>query len=267
MTPIIATTLAPLGHSIIALSYPITDEATANAWVEHLDFVSSATEQHDAILIVPFSDIDEATEFAQFTKVKSSYRILAVCYHGATGFEPEIAAGVAAAISAELDPAVPFNGIKLPNLPVVTADKRLTRTRIEQALNKGVAVIGLDAQDDPAIVRLISTYQVDANGSPDDLLLDINGALVLRYVRQDIRTAVMANPRRKNTEATRKDLRSLMLSRCIKLETAEILQNVTNRQKELTVVQDPNDKTRANARIPADWVRGMHIVTATLDVY
>ena len=267
MTPIIATALAPLGHSIIALSYPITDEATANAWVEHLDFVSSATEQHDAILIVPFSDIDQATTFAQFAKVKASYRVVTVCYHGATGFEPEIAAGVAAAISAELDPAVPFNGIKLPNLPVVTADKRLTRTRIEQALNKGVAVIGLDAQDDPAIVRLISTYQVDANGSPDDLLLDINGALILRYVRQDIRTAVMANPRRKNTEATRKDLRSLMLSRCIKLETAEILQNVTNRQKELTVVQDPNDKTRANARIPADWVRGMHIVTATLDVY
>lgn len=65
MTPIVATALAPLGHSIIALSYPITDEATANAWVEHLDFVSSATEQHDAILIVPFSDIDAATTFDQ----------------------------------------------------------------------------------------------------------------------------------------------------------------------------------------------------------
>ena len=58
-----------------------------------------------------------------------------------------------------------------------------------------------------------------------------------------------------------------MLSRCIKLETAEILQNVTTRQKELTVTQDPYDKSRANARIPADWVRGMHIVAVTLDVY
>lgn len=263
----IISTLAPLGHSILVLSKSITDEAEANAWVDHLDFVSSATEQHDAILIVPFSDIDEAITFAQYTKVKSSYRVVAVCYHGATGFEPEIAAGVAAAISAELDPAVPYNGIKLPNLPVVTADKRLTRTRIEQALNKGVAVIGLDAQDDPAIVRLISTYQVDSNGSPDDLMLDINAALILRYTRQDIRTAIMANPRRKNTDATRKDLRSLMLSRCLKLEQAEILQNVTNRQKELTVTQDPYDKSRANARIPADWVRGMHIVAVTLDVY
>lgn len=263
----IQTTLAPLGHSIIALSYPITDESTANAWVEHLDFVSSATEQHDAILIVPFSDIDQATTFAQFAKVKASYRVVAVCYHGAVGFEPEIAAGVAAAISAEIDPAVPFNGVKLPNLPVVTADKRLTRTRIEQALNKGVAVISLDAQDDPSIVRLISTYQTDANGSPDELMLDINAALILRYTRQDIRSAVNANPRRKNTDATRKDLRSLMLSRCLKLEQAEILQNVTDRQKELTVVQAPNDKTRANARIPADWVRGMHILAVTLDVY
>ncbi|MFW2176661.1 MULTISPECIES: phage tail sheath C-terminal domain-containing protein [unclassified Moraxella] len=259
--------LSPLGHSIIALSKPITDEKEANAWVEYLDFVSSATEQKDAILIVPFSDIDQATTFAQFAKVKACYRVVAVCYHGATGFEPELSAGIAGAISAELDPAVPFNGIKLPNLPVVTADKRLTRTRIEQALNKGVAVVALDAQDDPAIVRLISTYQVNEQGSPDDLLLDINGALILRYVRQDIRTAIMANPRRKNTEATRKDLRSQMLSRCLKLEQAEILQNVTNRQKELTVVQDTHDKTRANARIPADWVRGMHIVAVTLDVY
>lgn len=263
----IQTTLAPLGHSIIALSYPISDETTANAWVEHLDFVSSATEQKDAILIVPFSDIDDAITFAQYTKVKASYRVMAVCYHGATGFEPELAAGIAAAISAEPDPAVPYNGIKLPNLPVVAVDKRLTRTRIEQALNKGVAVVALDAQDDPAIVRLISTYQVDSKGAPDDLLLDINAALILRYTRQDIRTAIMMNPRRKNTVATRKDLRSLILSRCLKLEQAEILQSVTARQKELTVVQDEIDKTRANARIPADWMRGMHIVAATLDVY
>lgn len=260
-------TLTPLGHSIIALSAPILDEETANAWAVHLDFVSSATEQHDAILIVPFSDIEQAITFANYTAVKSNYRMVALCYHGAVGFEPQLSAGVAATISAEADPAVPFNGCKLPNLPVVTADKRLTRTRIEQALNSGVAVVALDHNDDPAIVRLISTYQVDNNGSPDDLMLDINASLILRYVRQDIRTAIMANPRRKNTEAQRRDLRSLMLSRCLKLEQAEILQNVTDRQKELTVTADMTDKSRANARIPSDWVRGMHIVAVTLDVY
>lgn len=256
------------GHSIIALDAPITDEDTANAWVEHLDFVSSRTEQNDAVLIVPFADINKATEFANYTRVQSCYRIIAVCYHGAYGYEPELAAGIAATISAEADPAMPFNELTLPNLPVVGGEHRLTNTRVEQALQAGVAVVSLNHADKPAIVRLISTYRKNAaTGAEDDLLLDINGALVLRYVRRVLRDAVRKTPRRKNTVGARRNLRSLFLKECLKLDDAEILENVMASKDELTVEQSKNDKTAVKARIPSHWVRGMHIVDVTLDVY
>lgn len=260
--------LAPHGHSIIALDSPITLEADAIAWVEHLDFVSSKTEQNDAILIVPFDDVDAATAFAAFPAVKTCYRIVAVCYHGAIDKLPELAASIAATIVAESDPALPFNGCKLPALPVVDGSLRLTKTRIEQALNDGVAMVTVGHDSRPEIVRLISTYRTNAvTGSPDDLLLDINGALVLRYVRRDLRNEVGKNPRRKNTAAARRDLRSLFLDRCMKMDDAEILEHVAATKDELTVMQSKNDKTAVDARIPAHWVRGMHVINTTLDVY
>lgn len=261
-------TLAPHGHSIIALDAPITDEATANGWVEHLDFVSSKTEQNDAVLIVPFDDVDAATAFTNYPAVKSCYRIIAICYHGAIGFEPELSASIAATIAAESDPALPFNGCKLPALPVVDGSLRLTKTRIEQALNDGVAMVNVGYDNKPEIVRLISTYRTNpVTGQADDLLLDINGALVLRYVRRDLRAAVAANPRRKNTAASRRDLRSLFLDRCLKLDAAEILENVKATADALTVAQSEQDKTAVDARIPSSWVRGMHVINTTLDVY
>lgn len=260
--------LAPHGHSLIVLDASITDEPTATEWVEHLDFVSSKTEQNDAILIVPFDDVEEATEFANFASVKSCYRIIAVCYHGAIGFEPELSASIAATIAAEADPALPFNGCKLPALPVVDGSLRLTKTRIEQALNDGVAMVNVGHDSKPEIVRLISTYRTNPlTGQADDLLLDINGALVLRYVRRDLRAAVSANPRRKNTDASRRDLRSLFLDRCLKMDDAEILEHVAATKNELTVMQSTADKTAVDARIPSHWVRGMHVINTTLDVY
>lgn len=262
------TTLAPFGHSIIVLDAPITLEADANNWVDHLNFVSSKTEQNDAILIVPFDDVDDATAFANFAAVKTCYRIIAVCYHGAIGFEPELAASIAAIIASESDPALPFNGCKLPALPVVEGSLRLTKTRIEQALHEGVAMVSVGHDNKAEIVRLISTYRTNAvTGAEDDLLLDINGALVLRYVRRDLRTAAAANPRRKNTSAARRDLRSLFLDRCLKMDNAEILENVKATKEQLTVNQNLTDKTAVDARVPSSWVRGMHVINTTLDVY
>jgi len=57
------------------------------------------------------------------------------------------------------------------------------------------------------------------------------------------------------------------MTEALKLEKAEILENVTATADQLTVTQDNTDKSRANAEIPSHWVRGMHIVATTLNVY
>lgn len=260
--------IAPLGHTIIALSSPPVDPAATTEWIEHLDFVSGAIEQRPAILIVPFTNIEAAEAFANQAAIKTSYRVVVVCYHGAIGQEAELAGAMAAALADSQDPAVPFNGVNLGGVTAVSDEFKLTFERIERALNKGVCMIQTGADGKPEIVRAVSTYRVNPDsGLEDDLMLDINGALTIDYTRLVMRQATAKERRRKNTAAARRNVRSILLAEAIKLEKAEILENVTATADQLTVVQDNVDKARANGRIPAHWVRGMHVVATTLDVY
>ncbi len=111
--------IAPMGHTILAVDKPPTVGDETEAWIDHLNFVSDAIEQHPAILIVPFSDIEAATLFAAQAPVETSYRVVAVCYHGATGQEAEISAAMAAALADSNDPAIPFNGVNLEGVDAV----------------------------------------------------------------------------------------------------------------------------------------------------
>lgn len=267
----IQETIAPLGHTIIALSSPPNDDGGENsvrAWVDHLNSVSDSINQKPAILVIPFSNIDDATDFASQAEIETSYRIVCVCYHGANGQEPELAAAMAAALADSADPALPFNGVNLMGITPVEDQYKLTFERVESALRKGVCMIQTGADGLPEIVRAVSTYRVNPDsGQDDDLMLDINGALVIDYVRKVMRTAASKERRRKNTAPARRNLRSVFMAEALKLEKAEILENVAATADQLTVVQDSIDKSRANAVIPSYWVRGMHVIATTLNVY
>jgi len=260
--------IAALGHTIIALSTPPGAGAETLGWINHLNSVSDAINQKPAILVIPFSDVTAAEEFAAQAPVETSYRVVCVCYHGATGQEPELAAAMAAALADSADPAVPFNGVNLGGITPVEDQYKLTFERIEAALKKGVCMIQTGADGLPEIIRAVSTYRKNSDtGEEDDLMLDINGALTIDYTRKVMRTAISKERRRKNTAPARRNLRSIFLAEAKKLERAEILENVTVTADQLIVIQDENDKSRAKARIPAYWVRGMHVIATTLDVY
>lgn len=261
-------TIAPLGHTIIAISAPPAAGADTTAWIDHLTSVSDSIEQRPAILVVPFSDIEAAEAFADQVSVKSSYRVICPCYHGAAGQEPEIAAAIAAALADSNDPAVPFNGVNLGGVTAVSDEFKLTFERMERAMNKGVCVITTGADGKPEILRAISTYRINPDsGLADDLMLDINGVLTIDYVRKVIREDLMKERRRKNTAAQRRNIKSIILSRALQLDKAEILQNVRETADQITVIEDTTDRYRVNVKVPADWVRGMHVIATTLDVY
>ena len=260
--------IEPLGHTIIALNNAPAVGDDTEAYIDHLNFVSDAIEQRPAILVVPFTDIETATLFAAQAPVETSYRVVAVCYHGATGQEAEIAGAMAAALADSNDPAVPFNGVNLGGVDAVEDRYKLTFERQERALKAGVCVIATGSDGKPEIVRAVSTYRKNPDtGIADDIMLDINGALTIDYVRQVMRTAASKERRRKNTAAARRNLRSIFLVEALKLDRAEILQNVEATKGELTVTEDATDRYRVNAAIPSDWVRGMHVIAATLNVY
>lgn len=260
--------IAPLGHTILALDKTPAVGDETEAWIDHLNFVSDTIEQRPAILVVPFSDIEAATAFAAQAPVETCYRVVAVCYHGASGQEAEISAAMAAALADSSDPALPFNGVNLEGVNAVEDKYKLTFERQEAAMRAGVCIIQTGADGKPEIVRAISTFRKNPDsGMVDDIMLDINGALTIDYVRLVMRTAASKERRRKNTGPARRNLRSVFMAEAIKLEKAEILENVTSTADQLTVTQDSTDKARANAEIPSYWVRGMHVIATTLNVY
>ena len=264
----IQETIAPLGHTIIALSAPPAAGADTLTWIEHLNSVSDPINQKPAILVIPFSDVEDAEAFAAQATIETSYRVLCVCYHGAIGEEPELAAAMAAALADSNDPALPFNGVNLNGITPVDDQYKLTFERQESALRAGVCLITTGADGKPEIVRAVSTYRKNPDtGIDDDIMLDINGALTIDYVRRVMRTAASKERRRKNTAASRRNLRSIFLVEALKLDRAEILQNVEETKDQLTVTEDETDRYRVNAAIPSDWVRGMHIIATTLNVY
>lgn len=261
-------TIAPLGHTIIAVSAPPAAGADTAAWIDHLTSVSDSIEQRPAILVVPFSDIVAAEAFSDQAPVKTNYRVLVVCYNGATGQEPELAAAMAAALADSNDPALPFDGVNLGGVKPVADSFKLTFERMEAAMNKGVCMIETGADGKPEIVRAISTYRMNPDsGESDDLMLDINGVLIVDYTRKVVRQDLKKERRRKNTAAQRRNVKSIIASRLIQLDDAEILENVRNTLDEILVTPDATDSYRCNVKIPTYWVRGMHVIGATLDIY
>ena len=122
--------------TIIAVSAPPAAGTDTAAWIDHLTSVSDAINQKPAILVVPFTNIVAAETFADQAPVKTCYRVVVVCYHGATGQEPELAAAMAAALADSNDPALPFNGVNLEGVTPVSDEYKLKFERINAALNK-----------------------------------------------------------------------------------------------------------------------------------
>lgn len=135
-------------------------------------------------------------------------------------------------------------------------------------MNKGVCMIETGADGKPEIVRAISTYRMNPDsGESDDLMLDINGVLVVDYTRKVVRQDLKKERRRKNTAAQRRNVKSVIARRLIQLEDAEILENVRDNLDEIIVTPDAKDQYRVNVKIPTYWVRGMHVIATTLDIY
>lgn len=260
-------TIEPLGHTVIALDAPIATEADAATWQNYLNLVAGPVEQHPALVIVPFNTLAAALAFAAYAETMSSYFFVAALYNGCQQL-PAISASLAAAISAMPDVATPLDHTQLPGLTPVDNSYTLSRTQIESALEAGVTVIAVDEDTGvPAIVRCVTTYQQNPNGNPDTLMMDVNTTLIVAYVRQQVRIAIKQLGALKNISGGWATVRTAVLMTLLKLQTANILQNVEQWEPQLLVVQDATDNTRADITIPTDMVPGMHVIAGTLNIY
>lgn len=264
--PTLSTALAVIfaaGHNIICTPY--NDSTNLTALRTHLDNVSGSLEQRGAIGVYGHTGtLSQATTLAAGV---NSGRITGILVPNAYELSYEVAASYAALIAGEEDPARPLNTLHLKAILANPLANRLGRVEQENALYNGVTPTEVGPGDKVQIVRAITTYTLNATGTPDISLLDLTTIRTLDYTRKAINERLSLRfPRDKLSGRTARKVRDEVMDVLYKLEELEILEAVEANKNGVIVERDSQDPNRLNIRIPADVVNGLHVIASRIDL-
>jgi phage tail sheath gpL-like len=93
----------------------------------------------------------------------------------------------ASAVSLRSDPALPLQTLSL-NMPAPPVQSRFDISAMNSLLYAGISTISVNDFGQVTIGRLITTYQVNAAGVPDDSYLDVETIFTLMFLMRDMRT-------------------------------------------------------------------------------
>lgn len=262
IAPALAAVVAA-GHDIVIC--PFADQAALTALRTHLEFVSGPMEQRGAIGVFGWSST--LSSGITLSGNINSGRITGAWHRDSARLACEIAAGYAAVIASEEDPARPLNTLEIKGLDATGIDQRPSRTEQENALYNGLTPLEVGPGERAQIVRAISTYTKDPQNVDDIALLDITTIRTLDYVRKACRERIALRfPREKLSERTPAKVRSELLDVLYKLEELEIVECVEDNKDGLIVERDSQDVNRLDAKIPVDVVNGLHVFAGRIDL-
>lgn len=190
---------------------------------------------------------------------------------------PWIWAAVVAGVDAkEPDPARPRQTLPLPGcLPPVEAD-RFTREERDILLHEGVSTYLVDSGGLSRIERLITTYQTNASGDPDESYLDIETLRTLAYFRASMRQRIAAKfPRHKlandgtafapgQAVVTPSMIRAELLHLFREWEAAALAEGFEQFKRELIVERNASDPNRVDALTAPDTVNQFRVFAALI---
>lgn len=263
--------LFPADYDIYADSF---NDATSLGYMKtHIDNISDGVEKRPATCYIGATDLT-----GTISEVKT------LCGGGASptlnhwrtscGYLPstrsisyEIAAAYAAVKAYEDDPAQPLNDYVLAGIHAPAIADRLGNTEIEDLLENGVTPLHVISGERVAIVRAISTYTKNDQGVDDPTLLDITKACSLDYTRKAfVQRMTTKFPAPKFTDRVKNAMLDEGYLLLEQLETLEIVKDVEYWKDYLIIETDSQDLTRANMRIPADVVEGLHVLAMRIDL-
>ena len=148
----------------------------------------------------------------------------------------------------------------------VTADQ-LERLKADPMLKNGATPLEVGPGDVVQIVRAVSTYTRNAEGTTDISLLDMTTIRTLDYTCKAVKERVdLRFPREKLSARTPAKVRSEVLDVLRGLDDLEILEEVEANAEGVIAERDLNDPNRLNIKIPADVVNGLHVLAARVDL-
>jgi phage tail sheath gpL-like len=251
------------GHNILICPFS-TDKALA-ALSEHLTSTGNAMEQRGAVGCAGWTgSLGTGTTLASGV---NDGRVSVPWYRGSARLPAILAAIYGAVMASEEDPARPLNTLALTGLDIVDMSQRESRNEQENALHNGLTPIEVGPGNTVQIVRAVSTYTVNATGVADPSLLDITSIRTLDYVRKACRERILLRfPRDKLSTRTPPKVESELYDVLMKLEDAEIIENVEANRSKLKAQKSGVDANRVDATIPADVVNGLHVFAGRIDM-
>lgn len=195
----------------------------------------------------------------------------------------EFAAAYAAqaAYHLAIDPARPLQTLPLVGLLPPAKRDRWDLVERNLLLHDGLATYQVDAGNRCLIEREISTYQVNAFGSPDPSYLDITTPMTLGYFRFVHKAHFTQKfPRHKlagddvldslepgQPVVTPKILRAEMLDVFLQLQEKGLVENFERYSAELEVTRDRSDANRINVLCTPDLINGLRIMAMNVQFY
>ena len=180
----------------------------------------------------------------------------------------EVAAQVGAqeAFSAANDPAQPFQTLSLPGVLAPAETDIWTNAERDLLLHSGIATTRVGPGSAVQIERAITTYQLNAVGSPDTSYLDATTMFTLEYVRYSVRALLGTEfPRSKLANdglpiaagqdvATPKRIRGVLFGWFRQLMGLALVENIEQFKNDLVVERDESNPNRVNILLPPDLV-------------
>ncbi|HAX5100551.1 TPA: phage tail protein [Escherichia coli] len=251
------------GHNILIC--PFSTSTALAAMKQHLEKTGNATEQRGAIGCAGCTG-SLGNGIALASGVNSG-RVSIPWYRGSVMLPAVLAAIYGAVMASEEDPARPLNTLPLNGLDVVAMSQRESRNEQESALHNGLTPVEVGSGNTVQIVRAVSTYTVNAQGVDDISLLDITSIRTLDYTRKACRERISLRfPREKLSTRTTAKVESELYDVLLKLEEAEILENVEANKEKLLVQKNGKDPNRIDCVVPADVVNGLHVFAGRIDM-
>jgi phage tail sheath gpL-like len=191
-----------------------------------------------------------------------------------------IATQFAAAVelSGANDPAVPFRGLRLPDVLAPSENNRFTDAERNLLLHDGISTIIFDASGVAMVEQVITTYQSNSFGMEDRSLLKLNTKWTVDYMRYVFRFAVVRDyPAHKlagddvlqyiapgQKIATPKLIRNTLIAEAGKLVNVGLLEDIDQFKRDLIVVRSESDECRVNAIIPPNVVNQFDVFAAAV---
>ena len=190
---------------------------------------------------------------------------------------PWIFATVTGAVDAfEPDPARPRQTLPLTGCLAPSESGRQTREERNTLLHEGISTYIVDAGGNVRIERLITTFQEDLNGDPDESYLDIETLRTLAYLRTSTRVRIADRfPRHKLADdgtqfspgqaiVTPVLIRMELLHLFREWESAGLAENFDQFKTDLVVERNAIDRNRVDALIPPDLVNQFRVFAAAV---